>query len=143
MNKILNFHQKIVTLLSKGESLALFAARLVIARVFFFAGLTKLSNFDQTLFLFEYEYALPYVPVELAAYGATAMELAMPILLLLGLFTRYACLPLLVMTIVIQSFVYQLFEHAYWATLLFILITRGPGKLSADYILAKKFLPQK
>ena len=63
------------------------------------------------------------------------------ILLVLGLLTRVATLPLIGMTLVIQLFVYPMSwpDHLIWLTLLLLLLTRGPGVLSLDYVATKYF----
>ena len=58
--------------------------RLYLAWVFWKAGQAKLANWDSTVFLFEYEYAVPLLPHEFAAQLATAIEIGMPVLLTLG-----------------------------------------------------------
>ena len=83
------------------------------ARVFWYSGLTKISSFDSTIYLFEYEYKVPVIPPEIAAYLATITELSMPVFLILGLFSRLACLPLIAMTLVIQFTYLELVEHLY------------------------------
>ena len=121
------------------------AGRLWIARVFFLSGLTKIKDWEGTLFLFEYEYAVPVLPFELTAFLATAFELGAPVLLVLGLTTRLAALPLLVMTLVIQFVLgaanpaYDNIQHVYWMFLLAALILRGAGPLSVDRLLARRF----
>jgi putative oxidoreductase len=64
-------------------------------------------------------------------------ELTIPILLFLGLATRIATLPLLGMIAVIQTFVYPnaYNEHLVWGAILALLLTRGPGVFSVDYLL--------
>lgn len=131
---------KIGTLLEKSEtpmmwlqSLALLATRLWIAKVFFYSGLTKIKSWDTTVTLFEYEYGVPLLSPEIAAYMATAGELVLPILLVFGLFTPFAALGLFVMSLVIELFVYSgTTEHYYWLLLLGILITHGSGRLGVD-----------
>ena len=119
--------------------------RLWIARVFFLSGLTKIKDWEGTLFLFEYEYAVPILPFELTAALATAFELGAPALLVLGLMTRLAALPLLAMTLVIQFALgavnpaYDNVQHFYWMFLLAALILRGAGPLSVDRVLARRF----
>ncbi|WP_343559318.1 DoxX family protein [Kiloniella sp. b19] len=116
--------------------------RVWMANIFFKAGLTKLNDWESTLFLFEYEYQVPILPVELAAFGATAVELVAPVLLVLGLFTRLAALPMLVMAFVIQFTLpeaYQHDQHYYWMIFLGLLIAKGAGTFSADHFLVKKF----
>lgn len=61
------------------------------ALVFWQSGQTKVEGFsikDSTWFLFEHEYALPVIPYEVAAVLATIAEHLLPVLLILGLFTR-------------------------------------------------------
>jgi len=123
------------------QSVALLAARLWIAKVFFYSGLTKIKTWDSTLTLFEYEYAVPVLPTEVAAYMATAGELILPVLLVFGLFTPIAALGLFIMTLVIEFLVYPgTTEHYYWMLLLGILMTHGSGKLGLDHFIKKKFL---
>ena len=58
-----------------------FAVRFWLARVFFLSGLTKIQSWDSTLSLFENEYAVPFLPPELAAYMGTFTELFFPVLI--------------------------------------------------------------
>ena len=119
-------------------SLLLLVMRLGIAAIFFLSGRTKVEGWftisDSAYELFEYEYALPLVPSEVATVAATISEHVFPILLVLGLFTRYAALALLGMTLVIQIFVYPDAwpTHLSWAGLLLPLIALGGGKASLD-----------
>ena len=87
--------------------------------------------------LFRYEYALPLVPPEAAVYAATYSEHLFPLLLILGLFTRFSATALLLMTLVIQIFVYPDAwpTHLSWAGLLLPLIAFGGGKISLDHML--------
>lgn len=124
------------------DSLILAAARLFPAAVFWQSGRTKMDGFamrDATFFLFESEYALPLIPPELAAYLATAAEHLFPVLLLLGLGTRFAAAALLGMTLVIQVFVYPSawVTHGLWATCFLLLIARGAGVISVDHLIAR------
>ena len=138
IKKVTSIYNCITAILEKYfASILLLVIRLKIAEVFLKAGIAKIKNFESTLFLFEYEYAVPLIPFEVAAYMATFFEIAMPILLILGLFTRLAALPILGMAIVIQAFVYQNAEHYYWMILAATLITYGGGFLSLDRFLQK------
>jgi putative oxidoreductase len=118
-------------------------ARVAIASIFWRAASTKLANFDLTIALFQDEYLrnLPFLPAAPMAYLATGVEFAMPALVLAGLFTRLATLPLLGMTLFIQIFVYPTSwpDHLIWATLLCFLLARGPGAISIDALLARIF----
>ena len=119
--------------------------RLWMAQVFFISGLQKIGDWPATLFLFEHEYRVPILPHGLAAVLGTGFELAMPVLLVLGLFTRLAALPLLVMALVIQFVLgaaspdYDDAEHFFWMILLALIIVKGPGPISLDHWLGKRF----
>ena len=103
-----------------------------IGAIFFASGLTKIADWQSTLFLFEHEYQTPFLPVWFAAGSATLFELAMPVLLIGGLFTRLATLPLIVMTAVIQFTYLDHIDHLYWILLLGLILTWGPGRFSLD-----------
>jgi putative oxidoreductase len=117
-------------------------ARLVMAITFVKSWLTKVdlattSIRPATFFLFANEYKLPLLEPDLAAYVTVVAELVLPILLVIGLFTRYAALGMLVMTLVIQIFVYPnaYVTHGLWAVALLLIMKYGPGKLSLDHLL--------
>jgi len=116
-------------------------ARLSLAIVFWRSGQTKIANWDLTLQLFANEYKVPVLPPEIAAPMAAAVELSTPILLVLGLLTRVATLPMIGMTLVIQIFVYpqSWADHLTWMTMLLLLLSRGPGVLSLDHLIKKVF----
>jgi putative oxidoreductase len=120
------------------SSLLLLVQRLGIAAVFFMSGRTKVDGLltvnDTAFELFRTDYALPLVKPEIAAYAATYSEHLFPVLLMLGLFTRFSATALLVMTAVIEIFVYPDAwpTHLSWAGLLLPLIAFGGGKLSLD-----------
>jgi putative oxidoreductase len=124
------------------DSLIALLARVVMGFVFFQSWLTKvdletLSIKPSTFYLFANEYNLPVLPPDLAAYITVAAELVLPILLWLGLFTRYAAAAMLVMTLVIQIFVYPnaYIMHGLWAVGLLVVMKYGPGKVSLDHLL--------
>ena len=115
-------------------------ARIVVGLVFWRSGLTKIDGFglaDSTISLFENEYNLPLISPELAAYMGTAAELSLPLLLWLGLLSRFAATGLFIMTLVIQLFVYPsaYITHGLWAVGLLLIMTYGPGRLSLDHLL--------
>ena len=114
--------------------------RLAIAGVFFRAGLTKITSWEPTVALFRDEYKVPLFSPEIAAAVATTFELGCPLLLIAGLATRLATLPLLAMIAVIQLFVYPNAwpEHLTWFSILVFLLTRGPGALSLDRLIARR-----
>lgn len=126
------------------------AARLSLFMVFWRSVQTKINGltiFDQhfafwnltdsAVLLFRYEYSLPLLDPRLAAYLATFGEFFLGLMLLVGLFTRFAALGLLVMTLVIQIFVYPSAwsTHLLWAVGLLLLIRNGADSLSVDRLL--------
>jgi putative oxidoreductase len=113
-------------------------ARVAVGAIFFLSGRTKVDGFltvnDTAYTLFREDYKVPLLPPEFAAHIATYAEHLFPILLVLGLFTRFSALALLGMTVVIQIFVYPGAwpTHLSWAALMLYLIGRGPGPVSLD-----------
>jgi putative oxidoreductase len=117
--------------------------RVAVATVFWNSGMAKLAEWNATISLFADEYRVPLLPPDVAADLALAIELTTPVLLILGLFTRPAALVLLGMTAVIEIFVYPQAwpTHIQWAAMLLVLLCRGAGTFSLDFILAR-FLPR-
>ena len=123
------------------------AIRLWVANVFFKSGLTKLANWDGTLALFANEYQVPFLSPTLAAYAGTATELIFPVLLALGLGTRFTAFALFVFNIfAVASYPdvgeVGLKDHQHWGLLLLVPLLHGAGKLSLDHFLAKWFGPR-
>jgi putative oxidoreductase len=116
--------------------------RLAAATVFWNSAMAKLANWDTAIALFVDEYKVPLIPPEILAYITVGIELAAPVLLVLGLFTRPVALVLLGMTVVIEIFVYPLAwpTHIQWAAMLLVLLCRGPGKWSIDEWLRRRLL---
>lgn len=117
--------------------------RIWVANVFWKAGMTKLASWDSTLYLFEYEYAVPFLPTEIAAYLGTGVEIVMPVLLALGLGTRFSALVLFVFNIIAVVSYPTLNEigikdHQYWGLLLLVPLFYGPGALSLDHFIRKR-----
>jgi len=111
--------------------------RLILAYSFFKAGYLKIINWSGTLYLFEYEYQVPILPFELAAYMATAVEIVVPIALVAGFFTRFNAAALFMFNAVaVYSYpaLWQqgFYDHRYWAAMLAVLILWGAGKFSVD-----------
>lgn len=136
---IIQFIEKILHSAKWLQSLALLAARLWIAKIFFMSGLVKIQSWDSTIALFTDEYNVPLLPPEIAAYMGAMAELSLPILLVLGLLTPLAALGLMGMTLVIELFVYPgTAEHYYWLLLLGLIFSHGSGKFGLDYLIWKK-----
>lgn len=116
--------------------------RFAVATVFWNSAMAHLASWDTTLSLFEDEYQVPILPSDLAAYMAVAIEVTTPVLLVLGFLTRAASLVLLGMTTVIEVFVYPLAwpTHIQWAAMMLVLLARGPGKFSLDWLIRRRVL---
>jgi len=120
------------------------AARIFPAAVFWQSGETKVNGWglsDSAVDLFRDEYKLPLIDPTVAAYLAAFAEHFFPILLVLGLASRFAALALLFMTLVIEVFVYPDAwpTHGVWATCFLVIIARGPGIFSLDQLIARHF----
>lgn len=132
--------------------------RFSIAAVFWSSGETKVQGFavnfidgefhfgwprlsDSAVALFREEYKLPLLDPTVAAVMSATAEHVFPILLLAGLATRLSATALLVMTLVIEVFVYPgaYPTHGTWAAVLLFLMARGGGKLSADHWIATRW----
>jgi putative oxidoreductase len=116
---------------------ALMAARGYVAYVFFASGLTKLRDWDTTLFLFTEEYKVPGLSPALAAWTGTAGELVLPVLLALGLTGRFAALGLSVVNLVAVVSLAEIapaaaVQHQLWGVLLLLPLLWGPGAWSVD-----------
>lgn len=127
------------------QPLFVLGVRLYVANVFFKSGLTKIANMDSTILLFTYEYKVPLLSPTLAAYLGTAAELVLPVLLVLGLGGRFAAAALFAFNIVaVISYPdlneVGLMQHQYWGVLLLIPLLYGPGKLSIDHFIQRRFL---
>jgi putative oxidoreductase len=113
------------------------AARVYVGLAFFRSGLTKIVDWDTTLALFHDEYHVPLLPPELAAWMGTAGELALPVLLIPGLFGRFAALGLSVVNAMAAASLPDiapaaLQQHVFWGSLLVGLALWGPGRWSVD-----------
>lgn len=137
------------------ESAIALIGRFSVAAVFWKSGQTKIEGLVLDLVsgtfelgvprlspsavdLFRDEYRLPLLSPEVGATLAALGEHVLPLMLLLGLGTRFAALGLLIMTAVIQVLVYPAAypTHGVWAAVLLWLMVRGPGALSVDHVLA-------
>lgn len=134
--------------LSKNLSnLFLLALRIFVAWIFLKSGVIKLSDWGQTLELFQSEYQVPLLSPVVAAYIGTAGELVFPTLIVIGLATRWAALGLFAVNAMAVISYPQLFEfecpaaindHKYWAILITVLFVFGAGKFSLDEWLKRK-----
>ena len=142
------------------DRLVALGLRFVMARIFFLSGQSKIEGpvipidlnirdleffvvlpaqiKDSTFQMFETQYAnLPIAPT-VAAYLFTYAEFVLPICLVLGFATRFAALGLLIMTVLLQVYVLPAMwwpAHVYWASILLVLMSVGPGAVSIDAII--------
>ena len=140
------------------DSLISLIGRFSIAAVFWKSGQTKIQGFamdivsgefqfgvprlsDSVVALFRDEYRLPFVSPEVAAPLAAFAEHLFPLLILVGLATRFSAVALLIMTMTIQLLVYPdaYPTHGVWATVLLFLIAKGAGVFSLDHLIARRF----
>ena len=115
-----------------------------VANVFFKSGLLKINSWDSTMYLFENEYDVPLLPAEFAAMLGTAVELIFPVLLALGLAGRFGAFVLFMFNIVaVISYpdlnAAGIRDHQVWGIMLLVPLLYGPGKLSIDHLIKKKF----
>ena len=144
IGKILSAYDGTVSTLQRWIApLVLLLVRLVAAEAFFKAGQVKIANWESTLYLFEYEYQVPLLPYEAAAYMGTAVELLLPPLLALGLFSRPTALLLFVfnaMAVISYPVLWDngFLDHQLWGLMLLMTFLWGAGRLSADYWLRQR-----
>lgn len=150
------------------EPIALFSLRFMVAKVFLDSGLSKWDGFlkfnvdKYDLFMYEFFCPDPVRPgalqlcnpetleyvegsfvvkmIELLAVSAGVAEVLLPVLLIIGLFSRFAALGLIGMTLFIQLAVFPTWDHwinpaSWWAVSLLVIVAHGPGSLSIDRLL--------
>jgi len=118
--------------------------RLWVANVFWNSGLSKIQSVETTLQLFEYEYSVPLLPPEVAAYLSMFTELTFSFLLAFGLAGRLSAAALFFVNIVaVISYPALeeagLIQHQLWGLLLLVPLLHGPGKLSIDHLISRRF----
>ena len=151
MYNLVKFHNKFIDAWQLSlMDLLLLLMRLYVAWVFFRAGMLKLDNWGATQYLFQYEYQVPILPWELAAYLAVITELVVPVFIALGMVTRLFALILFVFNIVaviayptLWSDGFVLFskgamDHQIWGVMLLTLVLVGAGRVSLDKLFGIK-----
>ena len=137
LNHVYHRQHTVLGQLEKLTSLGQLIARLYLAKIFFLSGLTKVKDWDSTLFLFNEEYHVPLLPPELAAWMGTGGELLLPILLTAGLLGRFSAIGLCIVNgMAVISLVdippAALSQHILWGSLLVMIAVSGVGKYSMD-----------
>lgn len=145
INQLTSYYGRGANLLNFLQPISLLGARAYIAWVFFAAGLTKIKDWDTTLWLFEEEYSVPFLNYEVAAFLGTAGEIVLPILLILGIATRFSALGLTVVNIIAVVSLEEIAPAAYtlhilWGVLLAQVVIFGAGALSLDHFAKRKLL---
>ncbi len=169
MPQILIFYRSVNNILTTHlQPVALFAIRLSVAKVFLDSGLLKWQGWfhfnPNTYDLFLYEFFCPEQPrpgalllcdpdqmeypqgatiislIKFLAFSAGCLEVLLPVLLIIGLLSRFAALGLLGMTLFIQLAVFPTWSHwvnpaSWWAICLLMILARGPGGISVDKLL--------
>ena len=117
--------------------------RLYLANIFFKSGLTKIKNWDSTLYLFSDVYHVPLLPPEMAASMAASAELGLSALLVFGLFGRFAAAGLFILNeVAVISYAdlsqAGINQHLSWGILLGVLLILSRGDWSVDAWLEKR-----
>ena len=106
-------------------------------------GFLRLSDTAVTLFTDEFMLHLPGGPYPFPAPTAMAFlsgcaEVTFPVLLVLGLATRFAALGLLFMTLIVELTVPDGWHvHITWAAMALAIIAGGSGRVSLDYVIRR------
>jgi putative oxidoreductase len=150
MNGIMSLWNRITGMLSGTvvESIALLLTRVALAGIFWRSYKTKVEEGtwftinDTQYFLFENEFTGLPLSADLAVPLTTYAEFLFPVLLVIGLFSRFSAAALMVMALVIQLFVFPTWDHFFgWDITVLalgaIIVSRGPGLFSLDAILGR------
>lgn len=141
--RFVHFHTGFGALIDKLQPVFALAIRLYVARVFFASGLIKVMSWNSTLALFQNEFHVPVLSPTTAAYLGTAAELGLPVLLALGVGTRFTAIALFVFNIIAVISYPDLSDaglkdHILWGALLLVTLVYGPGKIAVDYWLQRR-----
>jgi putative oxidoreductase len=168
MNTLIQLYQSLCKQFTLFFSdLSLLFVRLIAAKVFLASGLSKWNGFfdfnEEKYDLFLYEFFCPdpvregalllcdsntldYVEgsftvslIETLALMAGIVEVLLPVMLILGIFSRIGAIGLVGMTLFIQLAVFPEWDHwwnpaVWWFIALMVIVSHGPGKLSLDYL---------
>ena len=111
--------------------------RLWLAKIFFVSGVLKLTNWRTAVDLATYEYPVRFMSPLAAAYVGVSIEVVGGVLLALGFMTRYAAVPMLILSVVIQ-FAYKPFDsQLFWIALFGWYAIQGAGPWSIDRLLRR------
>ena len=122
------------------SDISLLGARILLFNVFFFSGFTLFDDWQNTIALFKMDYELPMISYELAAHFTIISQLLFSCLILLGIFSRLAAFPFIIMAVVIEFYIdspnseYSSFDNYVFIVLAFIILSHGAGRISVDYL---------
>jgi len=111
--------------------------RLWLSEIFFVSGVLKLANWQNALYLAAHEYPVSFMSPVAAAYVGVAIEVLGAALLAVGLMTRYAAVPMLILSLVIQIDYKPFDSQLFWAALFLWYAVMGAGPLSVDSLLRR------
>ena len=147
MRNLLQRALALTGLLDLLQPVALLALRLYVSSVFFRSGLVKISDWGATLALFHDEYKVPLLPPDVAACVGAFGELAFPVLITLGLMSRFGAAGLFVVNAMALISYPQLWQfdcpaglhmHFVWGAILLLVAVLGPGRLSLDELILRR-----
>jgi putative oxidoreductase len=121
-----------------------FGIRYYVGSVFFRSGWLKISDWSSTMMLFRHEYHVPLLSPQVAAVMGAGGELLLPVLLVLGLAGRFGAAGLSVVNLVAATSFPDisdlgLQDHLLWGMLLLVVVAHGPGTLSVDHWLKRRW----
>ncbi len=144
LNTVTRLWKQAITIIDSLQVFFLLAVRLYIGKVFIDSGLTKINDFSSTISLFENEYKVPVLSPMVAAVSGTAAELILPTLLVLGVASRPTAVALFFFNMV-ACYSYPdimpagIKEHEMWGFMMLVIVFFGPGRISLDRWLQKKY----
>ena len=111
--------------------------RLWLAGIFWASGMVKLQNWTIALYLSAHDYPVSWLDPVTAAWLGETIEIVCPPLLVFGLATRFAALPMLILSLVIQFSYQALDQHVFWAILFGWFVVKGAGPISLDALIGR------
>jgi NADH dehydrogenase FAD-containing subunit/uncharacterized membrane protein YphA (DoxX/SURF4 family) len=111
--------------------------RLWLAGIFWASGMVKLQSWTIALYLSAHEYPVSWLDPVTAAWLGETIEIVCPPLLVFGLATRFAALPMLILSLVIQFSYQALDQHLFWAILFGWFVVKGAGPISLDALIGR------
>ena len=136
---IVSYQKTVEKHISSLQNKFLLVLRLWLGWIFISAGLTKFNHWDSTLFLFEYEYQVPLIPWQLAAYVGTAAEVILPMFVVIGLITRPMALALFgfnIVAVISYPSIWDsgFLDHQLWGLMILVVLLYGAGRWSLDQL---------